>query len=196
MAASPTPTSPLSDADTALLGLLSEEPMHAWQIEKEVRYRDMRFWTDLSQSTIYKQLRSLEAAGFVQVREEIAEGRLRKVYSLTDTGRDALVDRICHVLGSPEHLKWRVDLATYNVDLLPRDQALECLAAYRAKLEVNVKNYRDLETFLIGSGCPTHRLALARRPIRLLEGEIRWVDEFAAELAEDAKEAAPAAPEV
>ncbi len=173
---------PISAADAALLGLLSEGPMHAWQIEKEVRWRDMRSWTDLSQSTIYKQLRSLERAGLVAGREEVADGRLRKVHSLTPNGRSALTDRLCELLAEPQHLKWRVDVATYNVDLLPAGQVLECLARYRAKLEESVRGYRDLERFLTESGCPTHRLAVARRPVRLLEGEIRWVDEFTAEL--------------
>ena len=177
---------PISNAETALLGLLSEEPMHPWQIDKEVQWRDMRFWTDLSQSAIYKQLRSLETAGLVDVRQESVDGRLRKVYSLADAGRDALGSRLCELLTEPEHTKWRVDLATYNIDLLPLDRALECLTAYRAKLEENLRGYRDLEKFLIDSGCPRHRLAVARRPLRLLEGEIGWVDEFVRELKEGA----------
>jgi DNA-binding PadR family transcriptional regulator len=172
----------ISNAETALLGLLSEEQMHPWQIDKEVQWRDMRFWTDLSQSAIYKQLRSLESAGLVAVQEVAAEGRLRKVYTLADAGREALRERLCELLAEPEHLKWRVDLATYNVDLLAPDRAVECLAGYRAKLQEQVASYRNLEKFLIDSGCPRHRLAVARRPVFLLEGEMRWVDEFISEL--------------
>ncbi len=176
--------SSISNADMALLGLLSEEPMHAWQIEKEVRERDMRFWTDLSQSTIYKQLRALEKAQLIDCREEVAEGRLRKIYSLTDAGRLAYRDRTCELLARPEHLKWRVDLATYNVDLLPRDVVLECLARYRAELEKDIKGYGDLEGFLVASGCPAHRLSLARRPVRLMRAEIAWLDDFVREIEE------------
>jgi DNA-binding PadR family transcriptional regulator len=43
----------LSNAEAALLGLLSEQSMYPYQIEKEVRYREMRFWTELSMSSIY-----------------------------------------------------------------------------------------------------------------------------------------------
>jgi len=32
----------LSNTETALLGLLCEEPMHPWQIQKVVQHRDMR----------------------------------------------------------------------------------------------------------------------------------------------------------
>lgn len=174
----------ISDADTALLGLLSESPMHAWSIEKEVRERDMRFWTDLSQSAIYKELRALEGAGLVDRHAEIVDGRLRKVYALTSAGTDALRTRIAELLAEPQHLRWQVDLGTYNVDLLPASEALASIKRYRATLEANIRGYRDLERFLIDSGCPVHRLALARRPVRLLEGELRWVDEFVSELAE------------
>jgi len=184
---------PIPNADVALLGLLSEEPKHPWQIDKDVEWRDMRFWTDLSQSTIYRQLRALKKAGLVTAREEKAEGRLRKVYSATDAGRAALRERLRELLSEPEHLKWRVDLGTSNLDLLPPEEALEALARYRVKLEENVKCYHELEQFLIDSGCPVHRLALARRPIRLYEGEIRWLDEYVAELtANPAGSATPA----
>lgn len=119
------------------------------------------------------------------VQEVPAEGRLRKVFTLSDAGRDALREKLCELLAEPEHLKWRVDLATYNVERLAPDRAAECLAGYRAKLEEQVVSYRELEKFLIESGCPRRRLAVARRPAFLLEGEIRWVDEFISELRGD-----------
>ncbi len=184
---------PISNADAALLGLLSEEPKHPWQIDKDVQWRDMRFWTDLSQSTIYRQLRALGKAGLVTAREKKVDGRLRKVYTLTDAGRAALQERLRELLAEPEHLKWRVDLGTYNIDLLPPQEAIEALARYRVKLEENVKGYHALEQFLIDSDCPAHRLAVARRPIHLYEGEIRWLDEYVADLrANPAGSAAPA----
>ena len=45
-------SSQLNNAQLALLGLLSERPMHAWEIERTAKHRDMRSWTDLSTSTI------------------------------------------------------------------------------------------------------------------------------------------------
>lgn len=172
----------ISDAETALLGLLSEEPMHPWQIEKTVKYRDMRFWTDLSQSTIYKQLRSLQQAGFVECRREACGGRLRKVFSMSKTGRAALAAKLRTLLSEPQHQKWRVDLATYNLDRLTKREALACLRAYRKKLEKSIQCYRELDAFLVSGECPSYRRAVARRPVHLLRGEIRWLDEFIREI--------------
>ena len=172
----------LSSAEIALLGFLSEKPMHAWQIESAVEHRDTRSWTDLSQSTIYKQLRSLAGEGLVVVDEQVVDGRLRKVYSVTREGTVALRHSILALLAEPEHMKWRVDLATYNVDLVGTKQALAALKRYSDGVREQIDGYRELEKYLQASGCPRHRQALARRPVYLLEAELEWVEEFRREL--------------
>lgn len=172
----------LGDAQVALLGLLSERPMHAWEIERTARHRDMRFWTDLSTSTIYKHLGALGKAGHVSVAEEVSDGRLRKVYSVTPQGGESLRERLRAILSEPQHLKWRLDLATYNLDLLPREEAIACLETYRRELGEGARGYRELDAYLDQSGCALHRRAVSRRPLHLLEGEMRWVDEFLDEL--------------
>ena len=85
----------LSNAETALLGLLSERPMYPYQIEHEVKFRDMRFWTELSMSSIYKLLRKLEKEDFVERTNEISnENRLRKLYRISKKGEEMLVTKI------------------------------------------------------------------------------------------------------
>ncbi len=177
-----TQAQPLADAQVALLGLLSERPMHAWEIERTARHRDLRSWTELSTSTIYKHLTALEKNGHLESREEVADGRLRKVYSITDQGAVALRGRLRGILSEPRYPTWRIDLATYNLDLLPREEALECLEAYRAELGERMRGYRELDAYLDGAGCGLHRRAVARRSLRLLEGDAGWVDEFLDEL--------------
>ena len=171
----------LTNAETALLGLLAEGLSHAWQLQKEIESRGMRTWTDLSQSTIYKQLRVLESAGNVDTSDEIAEGRLRKVYSITAEGRDALAAALIALLGEPEFPKQRIDIATYNADRAPREEVLKALAVYREELVKTIEWWRQLEEYLL-ENCPPHRRAVARRTRMMQEGELAWLDEFVAEL--------------
>lgn len=186
--------SPLSGADTALLGLLCEQPMHAWQIQKEVIERDMRFWTDLSQSTIYKQLHGLRRGGLVESRPEAVNGRLRKVYAITGAGRDALRAALRTRLSEPQHLKWQIDLGTYNIVELPHHERIECLETYRTRLGELIEGYRRLDEFMESSGCPLYHRAVARRPVYLLEAEIRWVNDFLEELRPGEAEKIPPSP--
>lgn len=173
----------LSNAEAALLGLLSEEPMYPYQVEQQVQYRDMRFWTELSMSSIYKLLRKLEKEGLVECSKEVSEeNRLRKLYSISEEGKKALQVKLEELLSVPEHIRWQVDIGTYNCDLLQDKAVKQALKKYRKELEKNIKGYEDLRQFLQDSGCPAHRMHVANRPIFLLKGEIEWVDQFLSEL--------------
>lgn len=169
----------LSNAETALLGLLSEQAMYPYQIEKEVEFRDMRFWTELSMSSIYKLLRKLEKEGKVNSEKQISdENRVRKTYKITQLGKTDLREKIKELLAKPEHIRWQVDLGIYNSDLIEPEEVKNSLLNYRAELEKNLQGYQDLEAFLKEQQCPSHRLAVSRRPRYLLKAEMEWVDEF------------------
>jgi DNA-binding PadR family transcriptional regulator len=173
----------ISNAETALLGLLSEKPMHPYQVEKEVQYRDMRFWTELSMSSIYKTLKKLEQKGLVMKKEETSpENRLRKLYSITAEGESLIRSRIRSLLAEPEHIRWRVDIGSYNCSLLPDVEIREALHEYKLALREKIAGYRKLEGFLQEIGCPLHRKAIAVRPVYLLEAEINWVNSFLQQL--------------
>jgi len=169
----------LSNAETALLGLLSEEPMYPYQIERHVAYRDMRFWTELSMSSIYKLLPKLEKSGFVTRTNRISpENRLRALYTISEKGKRALRKKLEMLLSEPEHVRWRIDIGTYNCDLLPRGKARASLQKYREALKEKIAEYEKLLKFLHDERCPAHRYGVATRPIFLMKGEMQWVDSY------------------
>ncbi|MBN1548823.1 MAG: PadR family transcriptional regulator [Syntrophaceae bacterium] len=173
----------LSSAEAALLGLLCEGEMHAYQLEKTVAYRSMRDWTDLSMSSIYKVMRKLEKTGLAVSRSDITKSnKIRKTYAVTATGRKAIQAQLLKWLEEPETIKYRLDLAVYNFNHIPRAKALKALKAYRQALGKGIKCYWQLEKFLVKDGCPSFRLALARRPRHLLAAERDWVDAFVKEM--------------
>jgi DNA-binding PadR family transcriptional regulator len=173
----------MSNAETALLGLLAERPMHPYQIEKEVENRDMRVWADLSMSSIYKLLRKLETGGFVSSSTKLSvENRARKTYELTAEGIQLLRNRVRAYLSEPELTKSRMDVAISNLAVIPSSEAVDCLQSYKLALMERRNGYQALESFLKHEGCPGYRLAFARRPIQIIEGEMRWVDEYVNEL--------------
>jgi len=146
----------------------------------------MRAWTDLSMSSIYKLLKKLESDALVTSTTELsAQNRARRTYEITDDGMALLRERVRDYLSDPEVLKSRMDVAISNLAVIPAAEAADCLRTYRAALEERKQAYRDLEAYLESEGCPTYRLAFGRRPIRMIEGEMRWVDEFIDELVQN-----------
>lgn len=173
----------VTSAEAALLGLLCEGPKHPYQIEKDVQFRDMRFWTELSMSAIYKSLTKLEFMNFVESTTEISEGnRARKIYRITEDGLMAFKDKLTELLQEPEHLRWQVDIAFYNLDVFELDEQVLLLSNYRASLEKMIGEYRNLEAFMLEHQCSLYPLSISLRPIYLMEGEIRWVDDFIAKI--------------
>jgi len=175
----------LTNAEAALLGLLAEGPRHPYQIEKDVQYRDMRSWTDLSISSIYKLLRQLEVESFVDLARDMTDNnRMRKVYSITDLGRRALEKKIENLLTEGEHLKWLTDVGIYNFSVVPKEKRRELLEAYIRTLEEQVRCYGELEKFMSGDQCPPWHRAVSKRPQFVYTGEIEWVKAFIKELEE------------
>ena len=169
----------ITDAEAALLGLVAEGLRYPYEIEQQVKNRDMRFWTELSMSSIYKLLAKLELKGFVISSTEISpENRLRKIYGLTPAGQTALHKKIEALLSQTEHVRWPLDIGTYNSSLLPPERVRAALEKYRREIQEKIKGYEELLRFLHDSGCLPHRQAVAARPIYLLKAEEEWVKSF------------------
>ena len=74
---------PRGDVRAAVLVLLAEEPMHGYQIIREIELRSGGTWKP-SAGSVYPTLQLFADEGLVQVEE--SQGR--KTYALTDAGRE------------------------------------------------------------------------------------------------------------
>ncbi|HRY83708.1 MAG TPA: PadR family transcriptional regulator [Candidatus Cloacimonadota bacterium] len=175
----------ITNAEAALLGLLSEGARHPYQLEKDVQYRDMRSWTDLSISSIYKLLRQLEVESLVDLSRDLMDNnRMRKVYSITDLGRKALARKITNLVSDAEHVKWDSDVAFYNFNNIPKAERRALLEAHIRSMEEQIKCYQELEEFMGNDGCPAWHRAVSRRPQFIWKAEIDWTRDFIKELEE------------
>ncbi len=73
--------------DVCVLSVLSRGESYGYKILK-----DLAPYIDLSESTLYPILRRLEAGKCLDVHSVEHEGRLRKMYTITETGRQQIRD--------------------------------------------------------------------------------------------------------
>lgn len=73
--------------DVCVLSVLSRGESYGYKI-----LRDLSACVELSESTLYPILRRLETSGYVTVRSVEHEGRLRKIYTITDIGKQQLME--------------------------------------------------------------------------------------------------------
>ena len=71
--------------DACVLAAIRNQDSYGYQIIK-----DLKPYTELSESTLYTILKRLEAAGMLTVRSAEHNGRLRKYYRITGGGLERL----------------------------------------------------------------------------------------------------------
>ncbi|PPL20264.1 PadR family transcriptional regulator [Microterricola pindariensis] len=90
------------DVRTAVLTLLAEQPMHGYQIIREVEERSGGSWKP-SAGSVYPTLQLLSDEGLIAAEESNG----RKIYALTDAGR-------AEAAGAPASAPWDASAAGDN----------------------------------------------------------------------------------
>ncbi len=71
-----------------VLSVLHRQPMHGYEVVQAVE-KSTGGCCSPSEGTVYPMLNEFEAGGYLSCDTETVQGRARKVYSLTQKGRDA-----------------------------------------------------------------------------------------------------------
>jgi PadR family transcriptional regulator, regulatory protein AphA len=108
-----------------VLGFLTFGPRSGYDIKAAVD-RSTRFFWAASYGQIYPELRRLEDEGLIEGEDSPRGGRGRRVYRLTEAGRETLVEWL---LGPTVTIELRDEslLRLFFADALPREQALRLL---------------------------------------------------------------------
>ncbi len=70
-----------------LLRIIQAQPTWGYQIKKEV---ETDFQIKIRHGALYPTLKMLEEKGFIQSKKQQKDGRQRKVYTITNSGKDYL----------------------------------------------------------------------------------------------------------
>jgi len=143
----------MTNAELAILSLISETPRHGYEIEQTIEKRGMREWTEIGFSSIYYLLNKLEKAGLVESQLIPTQGRgsRRRVYQITAEGREALskatlerkglAKRLGDVAGQAESQRPLPD----HVEIL-FDYSLVMLGAEKEWVEKVIRKLEDEQT--------------------------------------------------
>ncbi|NOH14180.1 MAG: helix-turn-helix transcriptional regulator [Chloroflexi bacterium] len=122
----------ISNAELALLSLIVEQPRHAYEIEQVIEERNMRSWTEIGFSSIYRVLSKLEQAGWLSGKMEPPKGRgpARKVYHLTPAGKKMWQQASLQTLAKPKREYSSFLLGLDNLGALPPKRAQQAIQTY------------------------------------------------------------------
>jgi DNA-binding PadR family transcriptional regulator len=169
----------ISDREAAILGLLCQRPQYGYELEKTIEERNMRVWTKIGFSSIYYVLKKLEDKDLIESSIEDVEGKpARKVYTVTESGYNAIKNKLKAVLSQNKKLISPFDLGIAYHFLLEPEEVIECLTVYLESLHERETVLRETMEEREKDGVPYRVIALFSRPLALIEAEKKWVITF------------------
>ncbi len=166
----------LTDAELLLLGLVAEMPRHGYELDQVIDRRGMREWTQIGFSSIYYVLGKLQKLGLVTAKKPAganASTKARKVYSVTLTGRRALVVRTIAALRDVQPTYSSVLVGTINWPALKREQALDALQARSTSIETEAARLAAIQEQQ--QPLPDYVDALFEYSLGQLRAESEWI---------------------
>ena len=94
----------MATIDLIVLGILKQEPLSAYDIQKLVEYRNISRWVKISTPSIYKKVLQLEEKGLI-VRSLGSEDRRQMYFHLTHTGKQRVNELELDKVEIPDLLK-------------------------------------------------------------------------------------------
>ncbi len=168
----------------AILVCLTERPMSGYDLAKFFDTSIGFFWS-ATHPQIYRQLKKLQQQDFVTSTEEVQAGRPNRfVYSITDTGRDALKAWSREPVSQP----------LIKDDLLVRLQAIEHIDRHALRAQIATRlaahreqlgQYHHIRDVRFSGQVPDQdlgKLMGLELGIQYEEGWIRWCEDVLARL--------------
>lgn len=124
----------------AVLGLLTERPMHPYEMSTTLRERAKEQSIKLNYGSLYSVVESLHRHALIEVQETLREGRRpeRTIYTITDAGRTEFVDWLSDLLAIPVKEYTQFEAALSLMPGLPPDEVLRLVQTRRARLETEI----------------------------------------------------------
>lgn len=130
---------------TLCLAILFHGEASGYEIKKQSVEGEFSYFVEASFGSIYPALARLEADGCVSVREEREGGKPpRKVYAITDTGREELT-RALATDPEPDIFRSEFLLIAMRADLLTRRQLARAIDVRVAQLEEQLAHFDDID---------------------------------------------------
>ena len=168
----------------ALLALLSERPMHPYEMSTTLRERSKETSIKLNYGSLYTVVESLARAGLIRARETVREGRRpeRTIYEITEKGRTELYDWLSELVAVPVKEFTRFEAALAHLAVLSPAEAVRLLTERRGRLQIVIERDQAAYELATRAGLPRLFSIEGEYTAALAEAEIRFLDRLLAEI--------------
>ncbi|CAM3421653.1 PadR family transcriptional regulator [Marinicrinis lubricantis] len=160
-----------------ILALLRDRPMHGYEIQQIIQTSRMDVWANLLSGSIYYALNKMEQDGLIRTNSEERTGaRLRKIYAITDKGKDMFRDLVRESLLVPPHsVKSDFAVGLNWIDAVPKEEALALLQQNLQQTEQTLQQWLSGKQIKGKFGLTPLAEASFDNAIAILEQDIKYI---------------------
>lgn len=168
----------MATIDLIVLGMLKNESLSAYDIQKLVEYRNISRWVKISTPSIYKKVIQLEEKGFIE-SNIVKAGKMpeKAVYSLTGAGEKQFEKLMMEISSKPLRIFLDFNAVIVNLTELAPEKREICLGqigesvkTLKAYLEENMKIKENIPDI------PETGKAVLRQQMILVQAIETWLD--------------------
>ena len=169
--------------EIAVLALLTESPMHPYQMQRLLRERHKDEMLVLKRGSLYHAIGRLMRAGLIAIKETGREGRRpeRTTYRIAPAGRKALADTLRRMVATPRRESSEFMTGVSFLVFLNPDEAARQLIERAGKLKTEIARITG-----ILAAASTHVLRIhlleSEYLLAMLRAELIWVREIAKDI--------------
>lgn len=174
----------MSTIDLIVLGMLEEQSLSAYDIQKSVEYRNISKWVKISTPSIYKKVIQLEEKGYIK-KTMIKENNMaeKAVYSLTSDGKTQLKKVMMDISSKPIDIFIDLNAVIVNLDILSKEEQKQCLNNIEENIKIRKKYIeKNIESKKDISSIPKVAKQVLQQQFILTEAIENWINSLKASL--------------
>jgi DNA-binding PadR family transcriptional regulator len=168
----------MATIDLIVLGMLKDQALSAYDIQKLVEYRNISGWVRISTPSIYKKVLQLKEKGYVS-GTTVRDGKMpeKEMYSLTDAGEAEFERLMLAIAAQPVHFFLDFNAVIVNIDKVTPEKRALCLNGIRQGVQT-LKSYleKNLDTKGKAADIPQAGMAVLRQQYLLAQAIEAWLD--------------------
>jgi DNA-binding PadR family transcriptional regulator len=171
----------------AVLGSLSERPMHPYEISTMLRARGKDQSIKLNYGSLYSVVAALQKNGFIEALETIREGNRpeRTVYRITDTGQQEFTDWLTELIGTPSREFHPLEAGLAYLPGLPPERVVELLEQRLKAVDAEIEEFIAVHDQMRSTEFPRIFWVESEFRLALLKAESAYIHELAEDIRSD-----------
>lgn len=174
----------MSSIDLVILGMVSEKPQSAYDIQKDVEYHHLSRWTKISVPSVYRKVLQLCEKGYLKSNtvkgSKFAE---KAVYSITDEGKKYFRELMNEYARRSVPLLFDFNVVITNLNKLEKEEALGLISTLKKSISDSAR--QNSQYAMQYADLPLVGITVLEQQRLLYSALLKWIDDFEAQFRDE-----------